>query len=205
MATNSTWKPCMKTWRVRSMVLWIFSILLFVFLTFLMVLVAMEWDAIFLGIEIGLAILGIGQLLCSFFLFGIERRKYRMGKEGITILYYGRMQKFYPWSAFRKIVVCDVNHATKFPDTCEVVIRLSAMDEPYGPHSKKQKRNLSGIASWRKYGYFVRNYSNILLFNFSQELLDEFIRMSELPFTFSITDYGKTRLESITIGSKKCK
>ena len=86
----------MKTWRVRSMVLWIFSILLFVFLTFLMVLVAMEWDAISLGIEIGLAILGIGQLLCSFFLFGIERRKYRMGKEGITILYYGRMQKFYP-------------------------------------------------------------------------------------------------------------
>lgn len=196
MATNSTWKPCMKTWRVRSMVLWIFSILLFVFLTFLMVLVAMEWDAISLGIEIGLAILGIGQLLCSFFLFGIERRKYRMGKEGITILYYGRMQKFYPWSAFRKIVVCDVNHATKFPDICEVVIRLSAMDEPYGPHSKKQKRNLSGIASWRKYGYFVRNFSNILLLDYSPELLDELVCVSGLPFTFSLTSYGKAKLES---------
>lgn len=197
MAKNSSWKLCMKIWHVRSMCLWIFSIFLLILFAFPMVLAAMEGDAVSLGIAIGLAILGIGQLLCSFFMFGIERRKYQMSEEGITILYYGRMQKFYPWSAFRKIVVCDVNHATKFPEICEMVIRLSAMDEPDGPHSKKQKRNLTGIASWRKYGYFVRNFSNILLLDYSPELLDELVRVSGLPFTFSLTSYGKAKLESI--------
>ena len=195
MEKNSSWKLCMKIWRVRSMGLWIFSIFLLILLAFPMVLAAIE-EAVSLGIAIGLAILGIGQLLCSFFMFGMERRKYQMSEEGITILYYGRMQKFYPWSAFCKIVVCDVNHATKFPEICEMVIRLSAMDEPYGPHSKKQKLNISGIASWRKYGYFVRNFSNILLLDYSPDLLDELVCVSGLPFTFSLTSYGKAKLES---------
>lgn len=202
MVKNSSWKLCMKIWQVRSMGLWIFSIFLLVFLAFLVALAAMEGDPVSLGIAICVAILDIGQLLCSFFMFGIERRKYQMSEEGITILYYGRMQKFYPWSAFRKIVVCDVNHATKFPEICEMVIRLSAMDEPYGPHSKNQKRNLSGIASWRKYGYFVRNSSNILLLDYSPELLDELVRVSGLPFMFSLTSYGKAKLESFRKNGK---
>ena len=97
---------------------------------------------------------------------------------------------------FGKIVVCDVAHATKFPDICEVVIRLSAMDEPYGPHSKKQKYNISGIASWRKYNYSIRNFSKILFLEYSPALLDEVVRLSKLPFTFSVTSYGKAKLES---------
>ena len=202
MAKNTSWKLCMKIWQVRSMGLWIFSIFLFVFLAFLVALAAMEGDPVSLGIAICVAILDIGQLLYSFFMFGTERRKYQMSEEGITILYYRRMQKFYPWSAFRKIVVCDVNHATKFPEICEMVIRLSAMDEPYGPHSKNQKRNLSGIASWRKYGYFVRNSSNILLLDYSPELLDELVCVSGLPFMFSLTSYGKAKLESFRKNGK---
>jgi hypothetical protein len=36
-------------------------------------------------------------------------------------------------------------------------------------------------------------------------LLDEVVRVSGLPFTFSLTDYGKAKLESNAISSKKCK
>lgn len=161
---NSSWKLCMKSWNISSIGMEIMAIVFLVVITaFPFVLGAMEREPVPLFAAIGAPVLGMMNFL--FFSFGVvfERRRFQMNEEGITILYCGRIRRFYPWTMFQKIVVCDVSHTTKFPDNCSVVIRLAAMEEPCGPHSKKQKYNISGIASWRKYNYSIRNFSKILL------------------------------------------
>ena len=203
---DSDWKPCIKAWHTRGMGLWILSFFLLVGITLFPVICAVSaGEAVPLGYVVGFFILGIMQLLFFSFACTIDRRKYQMNEAGITILYCGRIRRFYPWTMFHKIVVCDVDHATKFPENCSVVIRLSAMEEPYGPHSKKQKCNISGIATWRKYNYILRNCSNILLLEYSPDMLDEVVRLSKLPFMFSLTRYGKAILESNASSGKKNK
>lgn len=203
---NSDWKPCIKAWHTRGMGLWILSFFLLVGITLSPAIsIAAEGEAVPPSLVIGSFILGLAQLLFFSFPCTIDRRKYQMNEAGITILYCGRIQRFYPWTMFHKIVVCDVDHATKFPENCSVVIRLSAMEEPYGPHSKKQKCNISGIATWRKYNYILRNCSSILLLEYSPDMLDEVVRLSKLPLMFSLTDYGRAKLESNASDGKKRK
>ena len=203
---ESAWKPCIKAWHTRGMGIWILSFFLLVGITLFPVICAVSaGEAVPPGLVIVFFILGVVQLLFFSFACVIDRRKYQMNEEGITILYCGCIRRFYPWTMFHKIVVCDVDHANKIPSICSVVIRLSALEEPYGPHSKKQKCNMSGIASWRKYNYILRNCSTILLLEYSPDLLDEVVRLSKLPFMFSLTDYGRAKLESNASGGKKSK
>ena len=204
--TNFSWKPCMKSWNIRSIGMEIMAIVFLVVITaYPFVLGAMEGETVPLFAAIGAPVLGMMSFLFFSFAVAFERRCFQMNEEGITILYCGQIRRFYPWTMFGKIVVCDVDHATKFPENCSVVIRLAALEEPYGPHSKKQKYNISGIASWRKYNYSIRYFSKILFLEYSPALLDDVVRVSGLPFTFSLTDYGKAKLESNAISSKKCK
>ena len=118
-----------------------------------------------------------------------------MSKEGISILYCGCIEKFYPWNVFKKIVVCDFDHASGYPPNCRIIIRLSSFDESYGPHSKKQKYRLCGVESWRGYHYTVRNFNKILFMEYSPELLDEISKLSNLGVMFSLTQYGRSLME----------
>ena len=197
------WKPCIKAWHTRGMGLWILSFFILVGITlFPVVCAASAGEPVPLGFLIGYFMVGIIQLLIFSFACVIDRRKYQMNEEGITICYCGRIWRFYPWTMFHKIVVCDVDHAPKYPEICTVVIRLSALEEPYGPHSKKQKCNISGIATWRKYNYLLRHCSTILLLEYTPDMLDEVVCLSKLPFTFSLTKYGKAKLESNALSGK---
>jgi hypothetical protein len=139
-------------------------------------------------------------LTCLIFAFYatcvVGRRKYRISEEGISILYCGRKEKFFPWNVFRKIVICDFDHSNKYPQICSVIIRLASIDEPYGPHSKKQKHRLSGVETWRGYFYTIRQPNHIIFLEYSPELLDEIAKLSNLGVMFSLTKYGEAKMDA---------
>lgn len=196
------WKPCMcsKAWNSRSIGLLILSLLILGWAIVVSVYIAIAEDGLVPAVAIMVILtFGVGQFLYFSFLFVIERRKYQMNENGITILYGGHMLKFYPWTRFHNIVVCDFDHATKIPSNCFLIIRLATSEEPYGPHSKKQKHTLSGIESWRGYHYTVRHCTNILFIEYSPALLDEIKHLSNLPIVFSLTKYGKAKMRLTSI------
>lgn len=145
-------------------------------------------------------ILGIGYFLYTSFLCVVEARKYQMKEEGILILYCGRIQKFYPWSAFRKIVVCDFKHVPKSPFLCELIIRLATYDEPHGPHSKNERYTFwGGIEKWRGYDYTMHRFDKILFWEYSPKLLEEMLHLSNLQMMYSLTEYGQAKMESYSM------
>ena len=193
------WKPCMcsRAWNSRSIGLLILSLLILGWAIVVSVYIAIAEQGLVPAVAVMIILIfGVGQFLYFSFLFVIERRKYQMNEKGITVLYGRHTAKFYPWTMFQKIVVCDFDHATKSPSNCFLIIRLAAFEELYGPHSKKQKRMLSGIESWRGYHYAVRNFASLLFLEYSPALLEEIMHLSKLQVMFSLTKYGKAKMES---------
>lgn len=190
---------CSKAWNNRSIGLLILSLLILSWAIVVSVYIAIAEEG-FVPLVTVIVILtfGIGQFLYFSFLYVLEGRKYQMNEEGITVLYGGHIRKFYPWTVFPKIVVCDFDHATKLPSNCFLIIRLASFEEPYGPHSKKQRSTLSGVESWRGYHYTVRNFNNILFLEYSPALLDEICKLSNLQVVFTLTKYGKQRMEMLS-------
>ena len=199
---NFCWEACMrsKSWNNRRICLFILTLLILGWAIGVSVCIAITEEGLVPVVAVIVVLaFGLGQFLYFSFLYVIEGRKYQMNEDGILILYSGHIQKFYPWAMFRKIVVCDFDHATKIPSNCFLIIRLAAFEEPHGPHSKEQKCMLSGIESWRGYHYTVRNFTNILFMEYSPALLEDLMRLSKLPMMFSLTKYGRAKLESYSI------
>ncbi len=205
---DSPWKPCLcskESKYLRSGALIMAALLMF-FAIGLAVYVARAaaaegTDSVIITVFIIVVpILGIGCFLYTFLIYIVEARKYQMNEEGISILYCGRSQKFYPWSAFRKIVVCDVNHIAKFPDQCDLIIRLATYAEPHGPHSKNQRYTfLGGIEKWRRFYYTMHRSDKILFWEYSPALLEKMVHLSNLQVMYSLTKYGKAKMESCSM------
>ncbi len=205
---DSPWKPCLcskESKYLRSGALIMAALLMF-FAIGLAVYVARAAaaegsDSLIITIfVIVVPILGIGLFLYTSFLCVVEARKYQINEDGISILYCGRIQKFYPWSAFRKIVVCDVNHIDKFPDQCDLIIRLATYDEPHGPHSKNERYTFwSGIEKWRRHLYTTHRFDKILFWEYSPKLLEEMLHLSNLQMMYSLTEYGQAKMESYSM------
>lgn len=202
---NFFWKPCMKSWNMRRIVLLIISLFILVFAIatsiYLIIVEYTIYPEITVITMILMLALGIGQFLYFYFTFVLEGRKYKLDENGIWILYGKFIKKFYPWVSFQKIVVCDFDHATKNPTNCSIIIRLASFEEPYGPSSPQKKYSLtgslSGIESWREYHYTIRHFTHILVLEYSPELLDEILQLSNLRVTFSLTRYGKAKLDDM--------
>lgn len=198
---NAYWNPCMcsKAWNNRSSGLLILSLLIFGWAIVVSAYIAIAEEGFASVVAILVVItFGVAQLLYFSFLYVIEKRKYRMNEEGITVLYGGRIQKFYPWAAFTKIVVCDFDHASKYPSNCFLVIRLASLEEAHGPHSQTHKYTLAGIETWRGYHYTMRNFTKIIFLEYSPALLNELVYFSELQVMLSLTKYGKDKMETHT-------
>lgn len=142
-----------------------------------------------------LALLGVWIFILWFSGYIKEGRKFCMDEEGITTSCLVHKNKFYPWSLFSSIVVCDFDHAPKNPENCYLIIRLSALHEPDGPNSKSPSRTFWGIEKWRDYEYTMANYDGIIFLGYSPELLDEVCRLSKLPVKFSLTKYGRKMMD----------
>lgn len=205
---DSPWKPCLysKHWKYSLRGLLIITFLLMVLTIGLAVYAARAAaaegsDSLIITIfVIVVPILGIGLFLYYSFIGVVEARKYQINEDGISILYCGRIQKFYPWSAFRKIVVCDFKHVSKYPFLCELIIRLATYDEPHGPHSKNERYTFfGGIEKWRGYDYTIHRFDKILFWEYSPELLEEMVHLSNLPMMYSLTRYGKAKMESYSM------
>ncbi len=200
--TKPYWKPCMcsKAWknrRIGLLILSLFNLGCTIAISVYIAYIAITEEGFVPAVAVMIILtFGVGQFLFFSFVFVIEGRKYQMNEEGITVLYGGHIQRSYPWTVFQKIVVCDFDHATKFPSNCFLIIRLAAFKESHGPYSKKQKYMLSGIESWRGYHYTIRNFTNILFLEYSPALLDEIVRLSNLQTMFSLTEYGKAKMGS---------
>jgi len=195
---KSPWIPCMKSWNLRSIGLLILSSVILCWAIIISVLIALEEQSIVTVVaNILICAFGICQFLYFLFIFVIERRKYQMSEEGLTISYGGSIRKFYPWTMFQKILVCDFDHAPKYPPNCSVIIRLAAFEEPHGPHSIQKKLTISGIDRWRGYHYTMRNFTKILFLEYTPELLEEVKHFSQLQVMFSLTKYGKEKMASI--------
>jgi len=202
---NNEWKPCMysKTWFNQIVLKIILSLLLMGGLIIFSVHIAKTEKGFFpIVCIIATLTFGVAQLLYFTFYCILEGRQYKINGEGISVLYGGLIQRFYPWSAFQKIVVCDFAHATKFPSICYIIIRLAAFEEPYGPHSKQQSHMLSGIESWRGYDYTMHNFSRILFVEYSPAILENIMHLSKLPVIFMLTNYGKEKIELATMNEK---
>ncbi len=139
--------------------------------------------------------LGIGVFLFMFHAYVQQGRKYCMDAKGITVSYFPKYKKFYPWETFSSAVVCDFGHATKNPENCYLIIRLAAFDEPDGPYSEEPSRTFWGMEKWRGNKYTERNFNNIIFLGFSPDLLEELQQLSKLPATYSFTEYGKKHYE----------
>ena len=155
-----------KSLKIRRVLVWILAVFFLCFFTG----VAIVWYADYpetgdLLLPSLVLIFGIGTF--CFFAFGniIDSRKYAADQKGITISYICGYKKFYPWHVFPKIVVCDYDHAGKYPEN---------------------------IDSWRGYFYTTfRNSQKILCLSFSPERLDEIQKMSKLQVVYAFTKYGK--------------
>ena len=200
MKNSSCWLPCMKSkaWHARGVGLMVLSFLILTWSIVVSVLIVAEEYSLFTTIAVTIILaFGLGQYLFFLFLFLIEKRAYHLDENGITILYGGLKQRFYHWSVFQEIVVCDFNHASKYPPNCFLIIRLSSDEEPYGPNSKQQKYTLAGIESWRGYFYTMRHFSGILFLEYSPALLEEIKKASALQVKLSLTKYGKAKMKCV--------
>lgn len=140
---------------------------------------------------IGICAFGIVMFLNAFNTYRRQGRKFSMDENGITVSYFPKRKRFYPWKAFFGIVVCDFGHSTKYPSNCYLIIRMAAFDEDDGPYSKNPSRTFYGIEKWRGYKYTEKNFDKIVFLGYSPELLDEVRRLSKLPVTYSLTQYGE--------------
>lgn len=182
-----------KSLKIRRVFVWILAVFFLCFFTG----VAIVWYADYpetgdLLLPSLVLIFGIGTFCFFAFANIIDSRKYAADQKGITISYICGYKKFYPWHVFPKIVVCDYDHAGKYPENCKLIIRLGPHGEFRGPLSRNKRYNISGIDSWR--GYFYTTFQNsqkILCLSFSPERLDEIQKMSKLQVVYAFTKYGK--------------
>ena len=186
-----------KSWRSTRIFVLVLTILLFLlFVGAGIGLLLLEEKSLLIWIGAAVMIL-IGCWISI--LYGIDfirgGRKYCMDEEGLTVSYFPNVKKFYSWDLFSGIVVCDFNHATKNPENCQLIIRLSAVHESDGPYSKNPSRTFWGIEKWRDYEYTMANYDGIIFLGYSPELLDEVCRLSKLPVKFSLTKYGRELMD----------
>lgn len=140
-------------------------------------------------------LVGIGLFSCFVFCIVVEGRMYIADEKGITISYVCGLKKFYPWHVFPKIVVCDFDHATKYPSNCYLIIRLGFKDEFCGPLSRNKRYNSVNVDSWRGYYYTIFRPNKILFLGFSPERLEEIQKLSKLQVVYSFTRYGKELYE----------
>lgn len=121
----------------------------------------------------------------------IEWRKYSVDEKGIKVYYCNQYVKFYPWSMFSRLIVCDICHAGKTPSVCHFVIRLAADDEECGPLSEKRQYARPHIDRWRGAWYTFVRFRKIICITFSPERLEEIQQLSKLPVIYSLTIYGR--------------
>ena len=140
---------------------------------------------------IGLFVLAVAIPLFISKSYGRMGRKYHMDENGIAVSYFPKRKRFYPWKAFFGIVVCDFDHSPKYPSNCYLIIRMAAFDEDDGPYSKGPSRTFWGMEKWRGYKYTEKNFDKIVFLGYSPELLEEVCRLSKLPVTYSLTQYGE--------------
>lgn len=202
---NSNWMLCMrsKAWNTRRLGLLILSFFILAWAIVVSIYISItETGTVVTVAVVGILVFGVLQFLYFSLLYVIEGRKYHLNETGITILYHGGVRKFYPWTSFKNIMICDFDHATKAPSNCFLIIRLSTFEEPYGPCSKRQRYTLSGLESWRGYHYTVRNFTKILFFEYSPALLDEIVNKSKLHAVFLLTKYGNEKMKSYSGDAK---
>lgn len=186
---------CMNTrsWRLQRIATLLIAIVLFCLLGgYAIAMILYSEDEVFSTImAIFLILAAVWSFIYFFLVYMKEARKFCMDEEGLTVSCFPKQKRFYPWKAFFGIVVCDFNHASKNPENCQLIIRMSAFDEDDGPYSKNPSRTFWGMEKWRGYKYTEKNFDKIVFLGYSPELLEEVCRLSKLPVTYSLTQYGE--------------
>lgn len=185
---------CMKSdrWKVSRIIGLVAAICIFVMSAIISVSLAIEGSSPMIPVYcICTFTFGIVMSLKAFNIYRRQGRKYSMDENGITVSYLPKYKRFYPWKAFFGIVVCDFDHSPKYPSNCYLIIRMAAFDEDDGPYSKDPSRTFWGMEKWRGYNYTEKNFDKIVFLGYSPELLDEVRRLSKLPVTYSLTQYGE--------------
>lgn len=121
-------------------------------------------------------------------------RRYSLLEDAIVVEYFGVFRQAYPWHLFKEIVVCDISHASRFPNICQIVIRLSVYDEFNNPHSGNMKFSRPHIERWRSSWYNQIRFQKIVCLTFSPDRLIEIETKSNLPVRYALTIYGEEAL-----------
>ena len=102
-------------------------------------------------------------------------RKYRLDKDGITVAYFQAFPRKIPWDAVSEVAVCRVHYSTR--SGWETAIRVVVWAE-YGGPSK-------GDGPWSYEQYSLFNHRRIIIINYTEEKLQEFIDLCPL----TVVDY----------------
>lgn len=187
-------KPCMESrhWKNRRVFTRVLYLIIFCWILSIAIFVAIEGETS-IRVFVPAFFMLVDICLLSYFVVCdvVEGRKYCADKNGITISYCKRVIKFYPWRMFQRIVVCDFDHATKYPQNCFLIIRLSTLEEPLSDFSANRRKNNSSMEPWRRYRYTMKRFRKIIFLGFSPKVLDEIQGLSNLPVVYSLTKFGE--------------
>ena len=111
------------------------------------------------------------------FFCAVVLREYQISPEGIVVRYLKTFTTTISWKDIREIAICNVHYNSRGPQSHETVIRCSLNYEKYGP--------ASGSWKWQSFEYSLFHFRTVILFTYSQELLNEVVQNSVLE----VSDY----------------